>query len=245
MRNQNPRNVYRNFMENKIPEMRYDGTEDLTTWQHRTRAKLADLLGLDTFSLCDPDFLIESQTETDEYWEIRFSFQTEVDYYAVAVLRLPKNITGKISPMICLQGHSTGMHISLGQPKFPGDEETINGGDRDFAVHALKNGYAPVALEQRYMGECGGNEKTGNPSCFPSFEFTDGRSAMPTLLAGRTSIGERIWDVSRLIDVLEAEFPQLDMDNVMLLIWDLLVHRLKRQTSIHQPYSATMWMYTT
>ncbi len=212
MRNQNPKNIYWNFIEKRVPEMRYDGKEDFSEWQKRARAKLWELLGLDMISPCDPDFLIESKTETEEYYEIRFSFQSEDGYYAPAVIRLPRNLEGKIAPMICLQGHSKGMHISLGQPKYPGDEETIKGGDRDFAVHALKNGYAPVVLEQRYMGECGGDEN--GPGCHPSATRPGALSVMPTLMTGRTAIGERVWDISRLIDVLEKEFPELDTDNI-------------------------------
>lgn len=47
-------------------------------------------------------------------------------------------------------------HISLGRPKFEGDENSINGGDRDCCVRAVKEGFAAIALEQRNFGECGG-----------------------------------------------------------------------------------------
>ena len=98
--------------------------------------------------------------------------------------------------IICLQGHSTGMHISLGRPKFEGDEELISGGDRDFCVRAVKEGYAAIALEQRSFGECG--DKNG---CFTH--------SLTSVLIGRTTIGERVWDVSRLIDVLQTEFKNV------------------------------------
>ena len=211
VRNQNPRNIYWKIIESE-PSLRYHEGEDVAAWQKKACAKLWELLGLDLIEKCDPDFLIESKTETDEYNEIRFSFQTEEGYYAPAVIRIPKGLKGKIAPMICLQGHTKGMHISLGQPKYPDDEETIRSGDRDFAVHAFNNGYAPVVLEQRYMGECGGSEN--GPGCHPSPTRPGGLSAMPTLMTGRTAIGERVWDISRLIDLLEKEFPELDCDSV-------------------------------
>jgi hypothetical protein len=38
---------------------------------------------------------------------------------------------------------------------------------------------------------------------------------MTALLMGRTTIGERVWDVSRLIDVIESEFSdQIDIKNI-------------------------------
>ena len=107
--------------------------------------------------------------------------------------------------MICIQGHSKGMHISLGRAKFSGDEKSISEGDRDFCVRAIKEGFAAVALEQRNFGECGGDEN--GPRCY--------ESTMNALLMGRTTVGERVWDVSRLIDVIESEFAdQVDIKNI-------------------------------
>jgi|GEM_PF-6901064 len=44
------------------------------------------------------------------------------------------------------------MHISLGIPKYSQDETLIKNGDKDFAIQAVKEGYADVVMEQRYMG---------------------------------------------------------------------------------------------
>ncbi len=38
---------------------------------------------------------------------------------------------------------------------------------------------------------------------------------MAAQLIGRTTIGERVWDVQRVIDVLEKHFPQVDSGNIM------------------------------
>lgn len=98
--------------------------------------------------------------------------------------------------MICLQGHTNGMHTSLGRPKYESDMQFLSGGDRGFCVRAVKESYAAIALEQRNFGECGGS--AGGPRCF--------ESTMTNLLMGRTTMGERVWGVARLIDVLEADF---------------------------------------
>ena len=98
------------------------------------------------------------------------------------------------------------MHISLGRPKYPGDEDSIKGGDRDFCVRAVKEGFAAIAVEQRNFGECGA-EETGRPRCY--------ESTLTALLMGRTTIGERVWDVSRLIDLLESDFSdKVDLENI-------------------------------
>ena len=107
--------------------------------------------------------------------------------------------------MICLQGHSKGMHISLGRPKYEGDENIICDGDRDFCIRAVKEGFAAIALEQRNFGECGGDEK--GPHCL--------ESSMVALMMGRTTIGERVWDVSRLIDVIQTQFKDVVNTNMI------------------------------
>ncbi|MBO7217802.1 MAG: acetylxylan esterase [Clostridia bacterium] len=209
MRNQQPKEFLLNLFENFVPEMRYDGKGSIVEWQKAAREKLADILGLRYMVKCDYDFKIEETKEYDGFTQHRFTFQSEPGYYAVCYIRIPHGAE-KIAPMICIQGHSKGQHISLGEPKFPGDEATIAGGDRDFCKYALENGFAAVTIEQRYMGENGG-DKNG-PGCY---FFKEG--VMPchqTLLYGRCAIGERVWDTMNLINVLAENFGVLDMDNV-------------------------------
>ena len=85
----------------------------------------------------------------------------------------------KLPLIICLQGHSKGFHISLGRPKYEGDEETINGGDRDFARQIIARGQAALAIEQRAFGERGG---TPEPNCY--------QPSVQNFLLGRTIVGD-------------------------------------------------------
>lgn len=199
-----------NRARNIIPEMRYKGDCDFNEWQKKAREKLIDLLGLDMFEKCDLDFKEETVEDFKEYTQIRFSFQSEDGYYVPAYIQIPKNYEGKLIPMICLQGHSTGMHISLGIEKYPGDDVRVS--KKREAQYAREHGYCPVVMEQRYMGECGGDEK----GCGCNTDWGRGYqlSVLSTLALGRTAIGERVWDISRMIDVLAEYFPMLDMDTV-------------------------------
>ncbi len=176
------------------PSMAFDG-KDFEAWKISARAKLSELLGMDKFTKVDSALEIEYEKKIDNATEIRFTFQTEEGYRVPCHMWLPDGVE-KPPVIICLQGHSKGMHISLGRPKYDGDENSIKGGDRDFCVRAIKEGFAAIAVEQRNFGECGGSEK--GPCCF--------ESSMTALLMGRTTVGERVWDISRLIDVLENEF---------------------------------------
>ena len=191
--------------DNSSFKLRYDGKQDFEAWRKELRAKLVELTGLDKFKKCDSKFNIEHDKTTDTYREIRFTLQSEEGYFFPSVLRVPLGAEGKIPVVICLQGHSTGFHISLGEPKYPNDEKSISGGDRDFAVRIIKEGYAALAIEQRNFGEAGGAGEKG-PDCYVS--------SMTALMLGRTTIAERVWDVSRAIDAVEEHFDFLDADRV-------------------------------
>lgn len=211
MRNTNSQDFIRQKLQKQsIASMRYDGKEAFDKWQERVHAKLWELLGMDRMEKCEDDFLIECEEQKEGYKKLRFSFQSEDGYYVPCCAVLSNNSKLPQKVAICLQGHSSGMHISYGEPKFHGDEEMLQGGDRDFAIRALREGYAAICIEQRYMGECGQTSE-GAPSC-----LTRG-TALPTLLLGRTAIGERVWDVMRLIDVIKKYFPMLDHNHIVCL----------------------------
>ena len=175
------------------PTMSYNG-KDYGSWKATAREQLKTLLGFDNFI---PSALLTEIQYTKNlpgFNEIRFTFQSEQGYRVPCVMRIPSG-AGKPPVIICLQGHTSGMHISLGEARNSRDEASISGGDRDFCVRAVREGFAAVALEQRNFGE------VGEGGCF--------ESAMTALLSGRTAIGERVWDISRLIDVLEDEFSDI------------------------------------
>ena len=144
--------------------------------------------------------------------EIRFTFESEPGFFVPAHLLLPKSTyqcgTAKLPVVICLQGHSTGMHISLGRIKYDRDAESIASGDRDFAVQAVGRGYAAVAMEQRGFGELDGTVSANTDRCH--------QVSMQALMIGRTLLGERAHDVSCLIDAL-SDFEEIDLDKIGLM----------------------------
>ena len=181
------------------PSLRWDGKTDIVAHRAACTEKLKELLGLDTFTPCEPIFEITAEEEVKGLRHIHFTLQTEEGYFTHCDLLLPLHQTGKLPLCACLQGHSKGAHISLGLPTYPGDEATISGGDRDFCVRAAAEGFAALAIEQRAFGQCGGTEH--GPACE--------RPAMTAILLGRTLIGERVWDVMRVLDAIEAHFGDL------------------------------------
>ncbi|MCL2512965.1 MAG: acetylxylan esterase [Oscillospiraceae bacterium] len=190
------------------PMFRYSGDMPFDIWRGVAKAKLIELLGLDKFKKCPPLFNIEYETETGEFIEARFTFQSEEGYFVPCHFLAPKGKNGSLPLMVCIQGHSPGMHISLGRVKYGGDAENMNSGDRDFAVQAVKNGYCALAVEQRGFGECSGNAE-GGTNCY--------MNAMTALLLGRTMIGERVWDVMRALDAALENFGRIDGEKIAVM----------------------------
>lgn len=212
MENFLPADHMHDLIKKQIPKMRFDGSMTFDEWKKAAREKLSELLGIDEIEpyRCDPQFNVEfdEKHEDEGYREIRFTFFSEVNVRVPCHLFVPLNVTKPLPVVIGLQGHSRGMHISLRRVRWEGDAEDFLNGDRDFVYRAAKEGVCGIALEQRAFGECGGTE-TG-PKC-----------QMPgcrALLLGRTLQGERVWDIMRLIDVIENEFAEyIDAEKIICL----------------------------
>ena len=199
----------RDIIANTTPSLRYGGEKPFSEWQNEARAALRKLLRLDAIKKSEnTNFTVEYVKEEDEYTEYRFTLESEPGYVFPSVLRVPRGKAGKLPTIVCLQGHSTGFHISLGKPIFERDIKSIQGGDRDFCVRAIKEGFACVAVEMRNFGECGGLE-TGGPDCHVS--------SMNAIINGRTTIGERVHDISTVIDALIENFDFVDTDRIMCM----------------------------
>ena len=204
------------LIKDNTPSMRWDGKEDINAWQKKAKEKLYELLGIGEIEpfACPTEVEIEFDRYAEDLdaREIRFRFMSEKGVSIPCHLCIPKSAEGKKLPlMITLQGHSTGMHIGLSRPKFPGDKQSIDAKwDRDYSKIALTEGLAVLTLEQRGMGENGGNPVNGNTRCT--------QVAQRAMMMGRTLIGERVWDIMRCIDALEKYFSDLvDLDKLLLM----------------------------
>ena len=193
------------------PSMSYDGKEDYSAWQTRARAKLSELLGMHKINLPKDDgFKIEYVHETEKYTDTRFVINGEEGYSFPLVLRVPKNVKSPMPLFICLQGHSTGMHISLGQVKYEKtDHKFIEDEHCDYAAQAVERGFAALTIEMRNFGEMGADPENGAPKCHIA--------TMNNILMGRTTIGERVNDVSRAIDAVLKHFDVVDKEKIMLM----------------------------
>ena len=186
MKTYNSHEYIKNKAINLLPSLRYDKSEDFFKWREVAKEKLTELLMLPN-ETCEDMFNIIAEKDFGEYKRIDFEFQSEPDYFIPCHLLIPKGAEKPLPVMICLQGHSTGMHFSLGRKKFESDtDEGVI--PRSFALQAVNHGMCAITMDQRYMGAAG-QEADGRPACL------FGYPALSALLLGRTDIGERVFDV--------------------------------------------------
>jgi dienelactone hydrolase len=178
------------------PELAFDQGVDFATWQAELRCRLGRIMAVPVIGNRAVRSTIRRDSETDTYTVDRVEFQAEPGQMVPGYLLRPKNAKRPLPVMICLQGHSPGMHISIGRGKTEREIKSIRGG-RDIAVQAVAHGWAALAVEQRAFGERAVNET----SC--------GDVALGELLKGRPLTGQRVFDVIRTVDFIATQ-PDLD-----------------------------------
>jgi hypothetical protein len=204
----NPSDFHEAALKRITPTCAFKGT--LEPWRAQLAQGFKQLVGWDDAQPRGPlDVQELEREETETYVRRKLVFSSEPGAHAPCHLLIPRKLSGKAPAVICLQGHTTGYHLSIGQAKFPGDAESI-AGDRDFALQAVREGYIALAMEQRCFGERAETkqERRGKDRCEDA--------AMHALLLGRTMLAERCWDVSRAIDLLET-LPEVRADRIMCM----------------------------
>jgi dienelactone hydrolase len=201
-----PSEQHRALMDAAPPVLAYDGG-DVRAWQRRLRRKLKSLLGY-AFPKDRPPLRPRTLWTRDHplgrIEKIAFASEPKSD--VVAYFCAPHDAAPPWRTVVCLQGHSTGMHKSIGVTFDESGPMEVEG-DRDFALTAMRNGLAALCIEQRCFGQRAETlqEPRSRETC------TD--AAMHALMLGRTAIAERVRDVDRGLDYLAAR-GDVDMRRV-------------------------------
>ena len=211
-RNINNDIIHENLLKGK-GALAFNENADYQEWKQKIKDKFIEILGLDVIAqnACDIKVDIEETVETDEYIRYRYVFESEKDCPVPCYLLIPKQGKKKYPVCVCMQGHTTGFHISIGESKYEEDEISLQ--THQYALYAVKNGYAALAIEQRGMGERTTLTKERGFALTCGCYFT----SMTALLLGRTILGERVWDISRGIDSLSEFKDVLDLDDISII----------------------------
>lgn len=180
-------------------------------WQRALRGKLKIALGIPQIRTGAEAVKLNARTlwkrehELGTIEKVVFTAQPGAD--VTAYLCLPKESTPPLGAMICLQGHSSGAHVSVGLPREDDGLQANIEGDRDFGLQCMARGMAALCIEQRSFGE----RREKDQQRISSHGCHD--AAMHALMLGQTLAGERVFDVDRGLDYL-ASRGDIDMKNV-------------------------------
>lgn len=193
-------------MAQTVPVLQYAGG-DVKNWQAKLRRKLRHLMGVMPRERCPlrPRQLWRRRHPLGTIEKIAFTSEPYADI--VAYVCLPRDAEPPYTFMICLQGHSTGMHNSIAVRREDETKPQKVAGDRDFALGCMSRGIAALCIEQRSFGERR-EQKQAQVSPHGCHDAT-----MHALMLGRTLIGERVYDVDRGIDYL-ASRDDVDMNSI-------------------------------
>jgi hypothetical protein len=163
-------------------------------WRSEARETLRDLVGWESPSnLGVPKLLWSAEDRRGTYEKILINGElgSRIPLYRC----IPTKRRKSQAWVICIQGHTSGMHNSIGADVT--ETFTIEPPPgRNLAKWCFDNGFAAICLEQRSLGERGETiqEKRAPHSCHDA--------AMRALLFGRTIMGERLLDVRLVLNFI-------------------------------------------
>lgn len=191
---------YQGLYEKAPREFAFRATtpEGLGSWQNEFRPRLREALGLPNMERdlagYEPRAERTERTDMGDYVRERWYLWTEPDMPLPFWLLLPKGRKERLPLAITPHGHNH-PDIYVGIAHSDEERKGIAEGERDIAVQAVREGYLTMAPTTRGFGETrtakDREEGKGN-SCRIRL--------MHGLLVGRSAIGERVWDISRLLD---------------------------------------------
>jgi dienelactone hydrolase len=194
---------------------RAENAPDFLKWQDDARPVLQHMLGLESIGAALGDHVIRVElgpVEDCGDYTRQEAFITTEPHFRLPFWYLQPKGEGPFPLALLPHGHDkNGKDTYVGIAPDDAFKEKIATEDRDVAIQAVKHGYAAISPGVRGQGDIGIpdiNKRHDNRACRSQF--------MHALLAGRTTMGERVWDMMRLIDWAQ-EVPQIDTTNILVM----------------------------
>jgi hypothetical protein len=194
---------------------REDYPGGFTSWKKEARQELIQLIGLDKIRSDNRNHNVSVDVgkleDLGKYTRQQGSILTEPDVRIPFWMLKPK--AGGPHPLAILpHGHDErGWHSYAGVAQDEEHEKAIRTSDKDVAVQAVRRGFLAVAPATRGLGTDG----------VPDFQGRHGKrdcrsQLIHCLLAGRTAIGERVWDMQTILD-WATQLSDVDAKKVLVM----------------------------
>lgn len=179
---------------------------DFRRWQNNFRPALKRLLGLDLIESDLKNYQPKSRLLSTEdlgyalreHWVI----WTEPTVPLPFILMRPKGAGNNCALVITPHGHSKSTELYAGIYRDDKERESGETGERNVAVQAVREGYFAIAPTTRGFGTTRSEEDLKSDAAYSCRSLL-----LQDILVGRTPIGDRVWDMSRLIDWALKNLP--------------------------------------
>lgn len=205
----------------KVGELafRADYPGGFEAWQRDARKKLIELLGIPRIAQAagdhEPVVHLGEQHQEDGYKRQRGNIETEPGVNIPFWLLTPHGEAESPRPLaICAHGHdSDGWNTYAGVYREGDHRKTTLAKDGNPGVQAVKRGFVTIVPATRGLASA---------VSIPDPKGRHGRRAcraqlIHCLLAGRTAVGERVWDTQHVLGWALAELPGVDPNKVVLM----------------------------
>ncbi|ELK54409.1 hypothetical protein D320_10159 [Haloferax sp. BAB-2207] len=188
-------------------------------WQASFRGELRDVLGFPAMrdravEGIDPrrrersGGAVQHRSYERQTWSVRTERGFRVPFY----LLVPDSVDPPYPVVVALHGHTEhGKDLAAGVADGEAARRHITDDRRDIARQAVRRGFAVVAPDMRAFGELAPDaaDESNASNAVSACTYWQQRAQ----LVGRSLVGERVWDVCRLVDFV-ADAPDLDADRL-------------------------------
>jgi len=183
--------------DSTTPKYRYSARtpQEHAVWERKLRRKLIELLGGFPTEKEPLAPEVVEVVEYPDYVRERVIVNTRPLMSVPAYLLLPKRRRGRIPGIVCLPGHGPGKNTIIGYDDNGYPRREIGGYQNDFAIQAVRHGYAALAVEQLAFGERNSADLKAQGCHVPT---------MNAQMLGLTMINLRVWDARRALDYLQT-----------------------------------------
>lgn len=198
---------FANLYESVNPGFSFTGKtkSDFNKWHRTLLPRLKQALGLDKLRLQYASYKLKFEkratTDSGSFIFEKWIVWTEPTVPLSVAVLIPKNKAGNLPLIIATHGHGKNADLYDGiYPNVFGRNPLTN--DISIARQAVNEGYIAIAPTMRAFGDTRteDDKKAGN-------SFSCHTQLMRDLLTGRTPIGDRVWDMSKILDWAIQNFP--------------------------------------
>ena len=198
---------FTNMYASVRPQFSFTGKTkaDFEKWHTQELLYLKKALGLNKLNHQYAHYKIHTEksmtADSGNFTVEKWTVWTEPTVPLPVIVLIPKNKTGKIPLLIATHGHGKNTDLYDGiYPNVFGVNSPSN--EISIALQAVKEGYIAIAPTIRGFGDTRTEEdkKAAN-------SFSCHTQLMRDLLVGRTPIGDRVWDMSKILDWAIQHFP--------------------------------------